>query len=398
VNIQQFKHVMLLSIFSLCLTATLVGCQNEYGSFQYATDLPNGRGEHKAFLLKDGRVLLIGGTTNTLNNPNKICCDSTTKIELYDPVKNAWNTVETFDRNIGLSSIVLGQNGQIFISGGYDDPDKHILSRKINILNPDSGHLTFLANMQEPRMQHQVTLLKDGRLLISGGIKSIIIGKGVTRTNTAEIFDPNTNATRYVKGMGYPREGHKAVLTADGKVFIIGGGMELGKGAIPLPIEIYDLKTNSYLEIQNKYNITHILDVIRLNNGNLFIAGGSDPQNVEHSITENSFIFNTKNSTFQDIGKARLVGDGAATTLLANGNILLSGGLQGDSSYVIRLKVTEIYDFSKKTYTSGPQMQEPRSFHQTTLLKNGQMMITGGSYTSGRGHSNKTEVFIDKGE
>src|SRR5262249_48717826 len=70
-----------------------------------------------------------------------------------------------------------------------------------------------------PRYYHTATLLQDGRVLVAGGV----IDGSAYVTNTAEIYDPATNAWSATGSMNVARGFHSAVLLPDGKVLVTGG-------------------------------------------------------------------------------------------------------------------------------------------------------------------------------
>lgn len=87
------------------------------------------------------------------------------------------------------------------------------------------GTWTETAPLHTPRLrQHTATLLRDGRVLVTGGVKDWY-KLDVALTETAEIYDPATNAWTETAAMpGGPRAGHSAVLLGDGSVLTMGAG------------------------------------------------------------------------------------------------------------------------------------------------------------------------------
>jgi Galactose oxidase, central domain/Kelch motif len=71
-------------------------------------------------------------------------------------------------------------------------------------------------------------------------------------------------------------------------------------------------------------------------------------------------------------------------TLLQNGQVLVAGGL---CSYqcgdLITLAKAELYNPSTGTWTETGSMSTPRSSHVATLLKNGEVLVTGGNNNGG---------------
>src|SRR5947209_1065560 len=74
------------------------------------------------------------------------------------------------------------------------------------------------ASMHGRRADHTATLLRDGRVLIAGGMV-----ENVVFLDSAEIFDPAKQIFTPVVNMHSRRVGHSATLLPNGKVLIAGG-------------------------------------------------------------------------------------------------------------------------------------------------------------------------------
>src|SRR5208282_4075560 len=76
-------------------------------------------------------------------------------------------------------------------------------------------------NLSVPRFNATATLLNNGQVLMSGGSTCNLPG---CPTNAAEIYDPVANTFALVPGgMNVPRFNHTATLTTNGQVVIAGG-------------------------------------------------------------------------------------------------------------------------------------------------------------------------------
>ena len=75
---------------------------------------------------------------------------------------------------------------------------------------------------------HQATLLRDGRVLVSGGFLDV----GSTPATTIEIWNPSTGEFGSGPRLATRRAAHTATLLPDGRVVVIGGDT-LGREAIP---------------------------------------------------------------------------------------------------------------------------------------------------------------------
>ena len=81
------------------------------------------------------------------------------------------------------------------------------------------------------RMDHTMTVLRDGRVLVVGG----------ALTRKTEIYDPSTGTWSEAADLLEPRVGQTATLLDDGRVLVAGGAT--GSGSQPFPTtsaEVYD--------------------------------------------------------------------------------------------------------------------------------------------------------------
>ena len=93
---------------------------------------------------------------------------------------------------------------------------------------PAPGVIIGVLPMSAARAAHTATLLRDGRVLIVGGL-----GAGA---GSAELFDPATRTFSRTGSPLVPRASHTATLLADGRVLVAGGY----NGSFLASTEIYD--------------------------------------------------------------------------------------------------------------------------------------------------------------
>jgi hypothetical protein len=90
---------------------------------------------------------------------------------------------------------------------------------------------TATGSMSVARKQHNGTVLPNGTVLITGGLKvnKLADPDPVNQTRSAEIWDPNTGQFRVLAAESVPRMYHStAVLLPDGRVLSAGGGRPNG--------------------------------------------------------------------------------------------------------------------------------------------------------------------------
>jgi Fe-S cluster assembly iron-binding protein IscA len=118
-----------------------------------------------------------------------------------------------------------------------------------------------------------------------------------------------------------------------------------------------------------------------LTNGKVLIAGGIRGidccGNIGHLASAE--LYDPAAGTFTLTGSMAAARIGHTATLLNNGTVLITGGINS----VAILSGAEIYNPSSGSFTSAGSMINAREGHVATLLKNGKVLITGGSTNLG---------------
>jgi hypothetical protein len=172
--------------------------------------------------------------------------------------------------------------------------------------------------MSTERESHTATVLKDGKVLITGGHKDR--RANVTIYRSSEIYDPAKKIFVPTGDLTVKRHKHEATLLADGRVLILGGSDERDGDGAYRNAEVFDAARGKFTAVENNMNTARYKlqgTVLLLPNGKVLIAGGSDRAEVFDPET-NSFSL-----TRGDMGTLRLF---ATATLLRNGRVLIAGG------------------------------------------------------------------------
>jgi N-acetylneuraminic acid mutarotase len=111
--------------------------------------------------LPDGRVLLAGGYNGS---------DSVTRTEVYDPSTGVWSIVDdmTFPRH-NFAATTL-QDGRILVVGGQSDTTSLTYLSSAEIFDPATNLWTTTASLAAPRAVPRAITLADGSVLLAGGI------------------------------------------------------------------------------------------------------------------------------------------------------------------------------------------------------------------------------------
>lgn len=296
-------------------------------SFSATSNLLTGRQGHTATLLPNGKVLVVGGYVMTGVNITSFVSTA----ELYDPVTGTW--------------AATGINGST-----------HYL--------------------------HTATSLKDGRVLVAGGLINNFGGFGVS-----EIYDPATGQWSTVGSpMIYPRSGHTATLLPNGKVLVAGGtGNVIGiAGGINLPAEIFDPSTGLWSASGSTTTIHVYGAATLLPNGKVLLAGGDT---ISPTATAAAEIYDPATGTWAATGSMTTPRSRQSAVLLANGKVLAVSGFNG-GAYTL---TAELYDPITGLWTitgtmtgtlpAGAIVSYLQSKQTATLLTNGQVLVVGSTST-----------------
>jgi hypothetical protein len=295
-----------------------------------------GRFGHTATILDDGTVFIAGGI-NDLNSSNDMEAYGDRMTEIFD-----W----TFNS---------------FFKAGAGDA----------------------ANLHAHRFFHTATKLKDGKVLIAGGIDrgdAVFHAAGpriATITATAEIYDPATKTTATVGTMTKSRFMHAATLLDDGRVLLTGGIIAFSTNATPIigeTADLYDPVAQKFSSVLTNDFRGHNCSVTLSDGRALILGGGSSVANIASDLAE---LFdpaaNTFNATAHGIGGERTIG--AASTVMPDGRILITGGqtdVRMGSDRLVEgpfLATAELYSMSSisSRFTPGT-MAAGRRFHTSTRL------------------------------
>lgn len=376
-----------------------------YGSWVSIDSLNEARYSHTAIQLNDGRVLVVGGVgpndpkSCEIYNPitNKwsftaktiyerwrhrvIMLDSkrilavgspVTKIcEIYDPIQNIWTPTDSLKagRVLAEHKLIKLKDGRVLAIGGftrdYSEPEKSTL-RLCELYDENTEKWEVVDSMIERRQSHSAVLLKDGRVLVSGGTSLI------DPLASCEIYNPDQNKWIEVAPLNIARQYHKAILLPNNKVFVVGGYSN--NNLFPTrSCEIYDPNLNRWQLVDSTQVVGSAGEVFILDERNLILIGANSTQNLIWEIYD-----------YIDF-KSKFVGHyftGSFSTTkiqLKDGRILISGGITTPDNFLyLPVKACWIYDKTttvkaeKAVNKKNNELQlfsYPNPFNSTTTIK-----------------------------
>jgi hypothetical protein len=282
-------------------------------SFRIASNMTFGRAGHTATLLKNGKVLIVGGWTGRY--------DVRRAAELYDPETNSFARTGDMVIEQADSTATLLADGRVLVAGGVDRKENALASGEL--YDPETGSFSLTGDMGEARGAHTATALKNGKVLIAGGGSGHYPSQTVYRS--AELFDPATGKFSSVGPMNIARHKHAAVTLASGRVLIVGGSDNRDWRGEYSSAEVFDPATGTF-SVTGSMNTSRFKlpqAVVLLSNGKVLITGGGSFAEV-YDEAMGKFIL-----VEGSLGAARLF---ASATLLSNGKVLITGGYSDSGS------------------------------------------------------------------
>ena len=309
------------------------------------------RFRHTATLLPEGKVLIAGGNIScTFGGP----CIPATNGELYDPASGVFTAIGVMNTIQPVGGILL-PNGEVFFAEGYPVGAR----ARIELYDPSSGGFRIAGASPSLPVVWSAALLNDGTVFMTG---ITAFGSG------AEIYDPVANASTPITT--WPANiGYAAVLAVlpDNRILL------------DTPA-IFDPATGSLTKL-GPWSFNDSPPASLLADGKVLVTGGNtDGGNVNWTD-----VFDAADGTFARTGNMSFVRDAHTSTLLPAGEVLVTGGATSCNPTTRADNVTdsaEIYDPATGTFSLTGSMTTPRLSHAAVVLKNGQVLVTGGQVNS----------------
>ncbi len=262
----------------------------------------------------------------------------------------------------GATATTLG-DGRVLIAGGENADEGSLATAEL--YDPAFGAFTMTGSMAVKRFGHTATLLQDGRVLVTGG-----------DNDSAELYDPTTGAFSPTGSMGAVRRFQAAVLLADGRVLVAGGG--------PATAELYDPSTDKFSPVGKiEEDPGRYMD--QPTNASGAIVLRDDRVLLLSTASRHAQIFDPATGKFASTGSMNVAREAYSTTLLADGRVLVAGGLdparrpgQIEVNLGNSLASAEIYDPAIGKFSLTGSLIAARFDHGALLLDDGRVLVIGG--------------------
>jgi len=343
-----------------------------------------------ATLLADGRVLIVG--------------NGATSPELYDPATGKFSSTGPAAKDGNFGTATRLADGRVLFVGGNDNTTTFASAE---LYDPATGKFSSTGSLITGRMGHTATLLADGRVLFAGGstfnyaamamayhpgtggrstIPETMTGPAMLAS--AELYDPATGRFSPTGSMTTGRDAAAAVLLADGRVLIAGGGNE--GSAAAASAELYDPATGKFSRTGSMLVAEYGESATLLPDGRVLISGGNDGNGPVYSLE----MYDPKTGKFSSAGSMDTDRGFYTTTPLADGRVLIVGGFDSSapkaSGY---LASCELYDPATGKLSPTGSMSDGRLGNSATLLADGRVLIAGGVGDGDPGNLTSAELY-----
>ncbi len=376
--------------------ATLAARFFDYGKSVDITtpELAFPRFSHKAFLLDDGRIFVTDGLalagTDDPDVDISIAIPQTYDFEaglwmLEDPASELLEQLREL-WFIGHSSVKLSDGRILRLETRIDSLFGRIFEHELLVFDPGSNSWTPLPNPPTQRMDPELLLLDDGRVLVLGGFDIDASGLQPGSTpfvGTTEIFNPETGEWQEAATMDQPLFRQAAVLLSDGRVLVMGGTLIID-GTQSARAEIYDPATDTWTPTGDMDVERGRPEAVLLSDGRVLVTG--DRSLDFRSVTGKAEIYDPDTGAWSSTGDMSKASIGHTLTLLPDGRVLATGGVHPTNIHYGVYSTTEIFYPASNSWSPGPELSEPRIDHSATLLPNGRVLLVGGFVHEDGGH------------
>jgi hypothetical protein len=218
-----------------------------------------------------------------------------------------------------------------------------------------------------------------GGIITSSGLYTAPSSPGMYHVVATAASDPSKTATAAVSvatsgftvtgSMGTARSGHIATLLANGKVLIVGGDASA---------ELFDPASGTFTPTGSMTTSRSRPTATLLANGMVLIAGGFGPGTSHLPRLSSAELYDQGSSTFTATGSMAVGRVLHTAALLRDGRVLIAGGTDASGGGGAATASTELYDPSIGTFTLTGSMASERADHTATLLASGRVLIVGG--------------------
>lgn len=343
-------------------------------TFTASGPLDAARGAFTATLLPDGRVLIAGGFGGADDSGDMVQIPDA---EVFDPASATFLATSSMVEPRSQASAVALADGRVLIAGGVGGADDHWLNTA-ELYDPTSGRFTPTGSMNAIVDAPMLVPLADGRVLALGGATEAEVEAGMPAA-VAEAYDPATGIFTTVGSPHSSGAESVSVLLADGQVLLTGGS---DFGTALASAELFDPRTGTFTPTGSLTTDRMGAGAARLPDGRVLVAGGWNRDGYPRTAE----VYDPRTGEFEVAATMAAVHPSASVTLLQDGTVLVVGGAAAPETFALQgtSQPPGATDPEPSARAGGAasratgEMVTKRSRHAATLLADGRVLIAGG--------------------
>jgi hypothetical protein len=215
---------------------------------------------------------------------------------------------------------------------------------------------------------------------------SVLIAGGWGHSPTVELYDPPSRKFHIAGKMDLFFAGVEAIELRGPQVLLLGGRRQ---DYYDVPGgQVYDARTGRFIAVGEELVFGTCFATVGLANGKVLITGGLKIPETGPPTVADAFIYDPATRKFSATGAMAERRCGASATRLNDGRVLVAGGT-GETP--VSLASAEIYDPRTGKFIAAGKMRYGREQHSATLLRDGTVLIAGGF----EAHADGAKSFAD---
>lgn len=270
----------------------------------------------------------------------------------------------SFDIGLVALNMVMLRTGKVLMFAG-----SNVVSDPERVWDPATGTITIVPNPYYNLFCAGQAQLPDGRILIAGGHDPSTLGAA-----NANIFDPVSLTWSALPNMAYKRWYPTVTALADGRMLVMSGGTTCFTCLVDVP-EIFDPSTNRFTQLTNsRYSVPYYPFMYLLPDGRVIDAGANEQAFETQALDLNTGIWSMIDP---------LVKDGHSSVMYRPGKILKMGTAADSGTTGNAAATAYVLDMTQPSpvWRQIASMAFPRAFQNSTLLPDGNVLVTGGGTT-----------------
>ena len=238
---------------------------------------------------------------------------------------------------------------------------------------PSPGMWTLTGALTNAPYQETATLLPNGQVIVCGGSDN-----NGNPTASVQLYDPATGKWTGTNAMNEARYSHTATLLNNGELLVVGGISDPSTFGLAKTVELFNPTNSTWTTTGPLHFLRYGHTSTLLANGKVLVAGGLATNGINFNVTNvyPAEIYDPATGIWTNTGSLNTGRDTHTATLLANGKLLVAGG--NVPSRFLVTSSAELYDPTTGLWSGTGNMLDPLAYHTATLLPSGKVLVAGG--------------------